>query len=287
MISGPVCGRLDFGLRMNRRRTLLGLLALPFSAITSAFAGTPLEAVLRKGAYECHSNAVLSGAPLTVAVKRVADVADVQVSRRDKGVVIVDFYASDADKKQRQQKSAGHQTYVISSVTTEDIISSEHLNCTGSIFVGRGEGGRQRAFLTHQDPTEVLYENRARFMEDFANSLDEFLSGIERDTVAYGFFGGNYFHEMTGGKGSKSSQATLYSEHYVSSIILLAGVAHEHIPWLEPVVIVGPNLRPSPVHFRFHTQMRMLEVVTEEDLPTGFTVCRLAEYLRKLEKRVL
>ena len=133
----------------------------------------------------------------------------------------------------------------------------------------------------------MLYENRSRFAEDFASSLDEFLGSIERDTLAYGFFGGNYFHAMTGGKGSRSSQATLYSEHYVDSIILLAEMAHKHIPWLEPVVIVGPNLRPSPVHFRFQTQKRKLQVVTEEDLPSGFTVCRFPEYLRKLEKRVL
>lgn len=272
---------------MDRRRTLFGLLALPFSAVTSAFAGTPLEAVLRKGAYECHSNAVPSGVPLTVAVKRVADVEAAKLGRRDEDVVVVDFYASEDDKRQRQQKSAGTQTYVISPVTTKDIVSSEHLNCTGSVFVGRGESGRQLAFVTHQDPTEVLYENRSRFAEDFARSLDEFLGSIERDTVAYGFFGGNYFHAMTGGTGSKSSQATLYSEHYVSSITLLADMAHKHIPWLEPVAVVGPNLRPSPVHFRFRTQKRKLEVVTEEHLPSGFTVCRFSEYLKKLEKRVL
>lgn len=272
---------------MDRRRTLLGLLALPFSAITSALAGTPLEAVLRKGTYECHANASPSLAPLSVALKRVADAEAVKLYGRNEDVEIVDFYASDDEKKQRQQKSAGRQTYVISPVTSKDIVSSDHLNCTGSVFVGRSENGRQLAFVTHQDPTEVLYENRSRFADEFGRGLEEFLGRVGRETVAYGLFGGNYFHAMTGGTGSKESQATLYSEHYVSSIILLADLAHQHIPWLEPIVAMGPNLKPSPVHFRFHTQKRKLLVVSEEDLPSGFTVCRFPEYLRKLEKRVL
>ena len=273
---------------MDRRRTLLGLLALPFSAVTSALAGTPLESVLRKGTYECHANASPSlAAPLSVALKRVADAEEARLHGRDEDVEIVDFYASDDDKRRRQQKSAGRQTYVISSVTSKDIVSSDHLNCTGAVFVGRSENGRQLAFVTHQDPTEVLYDNRARFADEFGRSLEEFLAGVRRETVAYGFFGGNYFHAMTGGAGSKESQATLYSEHYVSSIILLADLARERIPWLEPVVAVGPNLKPSPVHFRFHTQKRRLLAVSEEDLPSGFTVCRFPEYLRKLEKRVL
>ena len=71
------------------------------------------------------------------------------------------------------------------------------------------------------------------------------------------------------------------------SIILLADLASKQIPWLEPIVVVGPNVKPSPVHFRFRTQKRKLEVVSGQDLPPGFSVCRLPEYLKKLEKRVL
>ena len=200
---------------MDRRRTLLGFLALPFSAVAGALAGTP-EAVLRKGAYECQSRQFSSpGVPLTVAVRRVADAEGAKLGRPNEDLVIVDFYASDDEKRQRRQKSAGRQTYVISSVTSKDIVSSEHLNCTGSVLVGRGDGGRQEAFVTHQDPTELLYENRSRFEQDFAGTLEEFLASVGRETVTYGFFGGNYFHAMTGGTGSKWSQATLFSEHYV------------------------------------------------------------------------
>jgi hypothetical protein len=273
---------------MDRRRTLLGLLALPFSAVTSAIAGTPLEAVMRKATYECHcrdfSSPVL---PLTVAVKRVAEADGSELRNRDEDLVIVDFYASEYEKTLREQKSAGRQTYVISSVTSKDIASLEHLNCTGTVFVGRREHGRELAFVTHQDPTEVLYEHRSQFLEDFGGTLEQFLTSVGRDTVAYSFFGGNYFHARTGGTGSKLSQAAMFSEHYVSSIILLADMARKYLPWLEPIVAVGPNVHPSPVHYRFHTQMRRLEAVTEEHLPAGFSVCRFPEYLRWLEGRVL
>ena len=273
---------------MDRRRTLLGLLALPFSAVTSALAGTPLEAVLQIANYGCHSRDFSPpGLPLTVVVKRVAKVDGAELSNRGEDMVIVDFYASEFEKKRREQKSAGRQTYVISSVTSKDIVSLKHLNCTGTVFVGQSERGTELAFVTHQDPTEVLYENRSRFFEDFEATLEQFLASVGRDTVAYSFFGGNYFHAMTGGKGSKSSQAAMYSEHYVSSIILLAAMARKHLPWLEPIVAVGPNVKPSPVHFRFHAQGRRLEAVTEEHLPEGFSVCRLPEYLRRLERRVL
>src|SRR5262249_31313486 len=139
---------------------------------------------------------------------------------------------------------AGRQTYVISSVTSKDIVSLEHLNCTGTVFIGRSERGRELAFVTHQDPTEVLYENRSQFLEDLGGTLEQFLTSVERDTVAYGFFGGNYFHALTGGTGSKLSQATMYSEHYVSSIILLADMVRKYLPWIEPVVAVGPNVKP-------------------------------------------
>jgi hypothetical protein len=79
----------------------------------------------------------------------------------------------------------------------------------------------------------------------------------------------------------------MYSEHYVSSIMLLADMARRYFPWLEPVVAFGPNVKPSPVHFRFYTQERRLEAVTEERLPAGFSVCRFPEYLRRLERHVL
>jgi hypothetical protein len=273
---------------MDRRRTFLGLLALPFSAVTSALAGTPIKAVLRKATYECHSRDFSSpGVPLTVAVKRVAEVDGLEHWYRDEDLVIVDFYASDYEKKRREQKSAGIQTYVISSVTNKDIVSLEHLNCTGTVFAGRSERGRELAFLTHQDPTEVLYENRSRFLDDLGDTLEQFLASVEHDTVAYGFFGGNYFHAMTGGTGSKLSQATMYSEHYVSSIVLLADMARKYLPWLEPIVVVRPNVKPSPVDFRFHTQERKLEAVTKEHLPPGFSLCRFPEYLRRLERHVL
>jgi len=156
----------------------------------------------------------------------------------------IDYYASRNYFQKNNMVNRGGNTYVISDINEQDKFSEEYCDCTGVIAVGTDKTtGKQISFMSHQDPSEFLYDKKDLFVDDISVSLNNLFSAVDKGTVDVLIFGGN-----------------AGDNKYQESIKLTSRVVKEEIG-IEPTILTGPNLIYDRTNVYFDTQHRRLYLV--------------------------
>lgn len=101
------------------------------------------------------------------------------------------------------QKSAGQltgwkKTYTISQIDDSDKFSSWYYDCTWIVCSGISQStSKIVSFLSHQDPSKVLYEYKSAFIEDFYTRLWQMTEIAHPWTIDIGIFGWYIKHTDT------------------------------------------------------------------------------------------
>ncbi|MCX6739141.1 MAG: hypothetical protein NT098_03785 [Candidatus Parcubacteria bacterium] len=153
----------------------------------------------------------------------------------------VDYYAKPTEWKNINAKTAGTETYVISSVSSRDKLTRYLYDCTSVFAVGREKKTRKNiSFLSHQDPTKFLRERyREQFTNNLTDSLTELKSLCVRGTIDVVISGGMFLPDLPDAEWCWDD-ARRVRKMYKQSISLLSEIIVEVLGF-EPVVICGPK----------------------------------------------
>jgi len=156
-------------------------------------------------------------------------------------IEVIDYDAKPSDGRNIGAKTAGYQTYVISSVSDRDKITRYLYDCTSVFAVGREKKtGKNISFLSHQDPKKFLKERyQEQFTNDLTNSLEELKGRCVKGTIDVVISGGLYPRKHPGAKWSWK-EAEIFRGLYKSSVSLLSEIVME-VFGFEPAVISGPK----------------------------------------------
>ena len=167
----------------------------------------------------------------------------------------VDYELSREELQKSDLKNAGRGTYVISPVD-EKLKFTEGLSiCTSFVAVGREkESGKEISFITHQDPTRMLHEDRESFQNHLKGQLLELKERCIEGSIDVAISGGDYFENDVW-------------HDYERVVGLLESVTQENLGF-SPLIICGPKeylgKEYNGDNVYFDTQKRRLFVMRPE-----------------------
>lgn len=213
-----------------------------------------------------------------VDINKIDNYTKQEIDLIEKHGVNIDFFESKEYFSENKIINKGDRTYVFSDIDSTDKFSRAYKNCTGIIMVGEDkENGKQISFMSHQDPSEFLFELKNEFVNDLVNNIKIFKDKIKENTFDVVVFGGNY---------SKDKEDKEYRKNYKNSINLIGSIFKENFN-IDPAVITGPSsisLASSASNLYFDTQNRRLFLVRRFQENNKNNHEYLTSNIKKIEK---
>ncbi|MFA6324696.1 MAG: hypothetical protein WCX46_00490 [Candidatus Paceibacterota bacterium] len=111
-----------------------------------------------------------------------------------KNAEFLDFNYGEKEMKDKNIKTSGKETYLISPINEKNKYSINYLDCTGVIFVGKDKiTGKNISCLTHQNPEKFLEDGdiQNEFIENLKKTTEEFKNSCEEGSIDIVIVGGN------------------------------------------------------------------------------------------------
>lgn len=165
----------------------------------------------------------------------------------------------------------GTGSYVISPIDHSKKYSFDFCNCTGLIVCGIDKKtGEEISFMSHQEPNQILVEDKEKFNEHLALRLSEIARRCEPGTIDAVIVGGNYigtknFNEKLAvyQPEVRAEEARESREVYLSSIKLVSEKAREFLGF-EPIIINGPKTILNSDNVYYDTKHRRIYFLREK-----------------------
>lgn len=175
----------------------------------------------------------------------------------------VDFDAHPLELKKVGFENDGEKSYVISVVDGLDKYSKRYYDCTGLIIAGKEkETGKNISFMSHQNPSYFLKENKFKFSTDLVKQIQAIKNRCEEGTIDAVIFGGRYA-KVIDFKDSDPKR-DMFMEEYLKSIKLVSQRVKDALGF-EPLVITGPKTIPGTDRVFYDNENRRLYLIREND----------------------
>lgn len=165
-----------------------------------------------------------------------------------KEALIIDFYATDEEKSEYNLFSAGDNTYVISPITDEPLVSAEYRNCQGIVVSGVRNDGTPIAFISHHNPDMFSEKEKFdQFNADLRGQIRDLSSQVEPGSIDVVSFGGDAYTVKEAGSGIHPDLTRADDYRIVAEVV--NDIVKEELGF--PMRIVeGPRTKPSFVKER-------------------------------------
>ncbi len=200
------------------------------------------------------------------------------------GTQNVNYYGDPDDLEIKGFKNNGKETYVISTVDSEDKFSRNFRDCTGILVAGQDKKtGENISFLTHQDPEEFFHKkDKECFLRDLRERLAELKDRSADGTVDAVIVGGNWFQNGED-TGDFDISPKTYQKGYKYSIDYLEKEVEAAFGF-EPTILTGPKRSGGEDDVYYDNKNRRLYIMRPE-VGNGSTESFVPSDIREQEKK--